>query len=195
VWFAAVFLPMVASQLLRLSQKDPAFWLACDYGGRLLALAVLAVHPQARRIAFRRENLTAPLGLVAAWMAGLIFVEVSLLPYLGHAIDRLIPGSKIGLYPETTGILHLVDAVFGLALVAFHEEIVFRRCARAFFGEGDGLVVKSALLFALYHWWTGLGNMAEAGVFGILAMLAYRRCGGLWPVVVAHYLIDAITFF
>jgi hypothetical protein len=38
-----------------------------------------------------------------------------------------------GAYPEAHGWLHIVDAVFGLALVAYSEEIVFRRCARHLF--------------------------------------------------------------
>lgn len=199
MWFAAAFLPMVASQLLRLFQTDPTFWVACDYGGRLLALAVLAVLPQARSIAFRRENLAVPPWETALWMVGLIFLDGEVLSPLGNLVNHLIPGTEIAHYPVTTGGLHLLDVVFGLVLVAYHEEVVFRRCALAFFGGGDdsakGVVVKSAMLFALYHWWTGVGNVVEAGLFGVAAMLAYRRCKALWPVVVAHYAIDVIAFF
>jgi hypothetical protein len=36
----------------------------------------------------------------------------------------------LGGYPELHGWLHIFDAIFGLALVAYTEEIVFRRCAR-----------------------------------------------------------------
>ena len=52
----------------------------------------------------------------------------------------------------------------------------------------------SALLFAAYHWWTGLGNVTLAFLFGIVAMIAYRRCRTLWPVVVGHYLADLVSF-
>ena len=48
LWFAAAFVPMVGSQLLRLQQSDPLVWAACDYAGRLGALAVLAAIPAAR---------------------------------------------------------------------------------------------------------------------------------------------------
>jgi uncharacterized protein len=48
-------------------------------------------------------------------------------------------------YPEAHGWLHIVDTVFGLALVAYSEEIVFRRCARHLFqiylNDGYAMVV------------------------------------------------------
>jgi hypothetical protein len=36
--------------------------------------------------------------------------------------------------------------------------------------------------------------MATATLFGIGAMLLYRRSGVLWPVVVSHYLSDFLAF-
>src|SRR5712672_1907068 len=45
LWFMAALIPMVASQVVRLQQLDPAAWIAWDYAGRLGALAVLAAIP------------------------------------------------------------------------------------------------------------------------------------------------------
>jgi len=92
--------------------------------------------------------------------------------------------------------LKLIDLSFGLLLVAYHEEVLFRRCALPIIGEDGGwrTDVKSAVLFAVYHWWTGVPNMVEAGLFGLLAMPAYRRLGTLWPLVAAHYLADLSAF-
>ena len=50
IWFVAAFIPMVASQVLRLHQHDPGGWLFWDYAGRLGGLAVLAAHGLACRI-------------------------------------------------------------------------------------------------------------------------------------------------
>jgi predicted Abi (CAAX) family protease len=36
--------------------------------------------------------------------------------------------------------------------------------------------------------------MIFAGVFGLFAMLLYRRSGALWPIVVIHYLADLWYF-
>jgi hypothetical protein len=55
IWFVAAFIPMVASQVLRLHQLDAGGWLFWNYAGRLAALAVLAA--MARPVAFRREKL------------------------------------------------------------------------------------------------------------------------------------------
>jgi uncharacterized protein len=51
-----------------------------------------------------------------------------------------------------------------------------------------------SILFGAYHWWTGIGNIVEAVLIGVLLMLFYRRSGALWPVVFAHYLTDIVDF-
>ena len=67
LWFPVAILPMVASQIVRLQQSDPAAWIFWDYAGRLAALAVLAFIPLARKIAFRRERLQINLWHAAIW--------------------------------------------------------------------------------------------------------------------------------
>jgi hypothetical protein len=42
--------------------------------------------------------------------------------------------------------------------------------------------------------WTGIGNIVEAVLIGVLLMLFYRRSAALWPVVLAHYLTDIVDF-
>jgi uncharacterized protein len=81
-------------------------------------------------------------------------------------------------------------------LVAFSEEIVFRRCALHLFrnclNDGYVVVVVTSILFGAYHWWTGIGNILEAALMGVLLMLFYRRSAALWPVALAHYLTDVV---
>jgi membrane protease YdiL (CAAX protease family) len=112
-------------------------------------------------------------------------------------IDIVIPDTKLGSYPKTTGWLHLVDLVFGLALVATSEEILFRRCMRHMFqpllGE-DKMVIVTSLIFGAYHWWTGIGNVVAVALLGVPLMLFYLRSKALWPVVVAHYFTDVLAF-
>jgi len=75
---------------------------------------------------------------------------------------------------------------------------VFRRCARYLFeiylNDGYAMVVVTSILFGAYHWWTGIGNIIEAVLIGILLMLFYRRSATLWPVVLGHYLTDIADF-
>ena len=55
-------------------------------------------------------------------------------------------------------------------------------------------VILTSLLRGLYHLYqgfgAGLGNLAMGLVFGYV----YVRTGRLWPLIVAHALIDAVAF-
>jgi uncharacterized protein len=198
-WFAAALVPMVAAQLLRLQQTDPAAWLFWDYAGRIAALTVLVAIPSARTIAFQHEELRP-----SHWEGALkIIVIVVLLdsclgPWVGRTINAAHPGTALGAYPASTGWLRAFDLCAGLALVAYHEEIVFRRGARSLFrawlGDGCAMIVVTSLLFAAYHWWTGIGNICVVFLAGTALMLAYRFLGALWPVVLIHYLMDLRAF-
>jgi CAAX protease family protein len=110
---------------------------------------------------------------------GIVLVDHYLCGWIRRTINTALPATVLGGFPETHGRLHIVDAVFGLALVAFSEEIVFRRCARHLFriylNDRCALVIVTSILFGAYHWWTGIGNIIEAVLIGVLLMLFYRR--------------------
>jgi hypothetical protein len=198
IWFVAALIPMVASQIVRLHQHDPAAWVFWDYAGRIAGLSILAAVPSARAVAFRWDRLRIALWKVVLWIAAIVIAD----HYLGGLARRTInaawPASVLGVYPQTDGWLYLVDVVFGLALVAYSEEIVFRQCARhvlrAYMGDGYFMVFVTSLLFGAYHWWTGGGNIVEATAMGALLMLFLRQSEALWPVVLGHYLIDIVDF-
>ena len=176
-------------------QDSPGSWLAVDYAMRLAALALLALSP-VRAAVFRREALrvTIPqllLGLLATGVA----VAVTVL--IGWTLWRMLPDLRLGQYPTTTGWLYLVDLTFGLALAATHEELVYRRLARLAFnrlGDGLAMIATTSLLFALFHWWTGISNVLSVALTGVILMLLYRAVGALWPAIVVHYLIDLYFF-
>jgi CAAX protease family protein len=196
-WFAAAFIPMIASQIVRLHQHDAASWLLWDYIGRLGGLAVLAAIPSARAVAFRRSERRLPLSEIALWVAGIVLADIYLTSWT-RSINAAFPMTVLGNYPRPDGWLRTFDLVFGLALVAFSEEIVFRRCAGCVLQrrlhDGWLLVLATALLFGGYHWWTGLGHVIGNTIVGAFFMLFYRRSGALWPVVLAHYLTDLYFF-
>jgi uncharacterized protein len=198
VWFVAALLPMVASQIVRLHQHDPGTWIFWDYAGRLGGLSLLAIIPSARIVAFRRESLRMALWKVVLWIAGIVAADHYLGGWARRAINTALPATMLGVYPQPSGWLYLVDVVFGLALVAYSEEIVFRRCARHVFqtyvGNGHLMVFVTSLLFGAYHWWTGVGNIVEATMIGVLLMLFLQRSAALWPVVLGHYVTDIADF-
>jgi uncharacterized protein len=198
LWFVAALVPMVLSQIIRLHQSDPAAWIFWDYAGRLGALSVLAAVPSARTVTFRRERLRITRWEVALWIVGIVLIDYFLVGRIGRTLNAALPATVLGVYPQPRGWLHIFDFAFGLALVAYSEEIVFRRCARDFFrpylNDGFALVVVTSILFGAYHWWTGVGNILAVILIGTLLMLFYQRAGALWPAVLAHYLVDIVEF-
>jgi len=196
-WFALALFPLVASQLMRLHQHSAAGWLIWDYAGRVAALVILAAIPAARAIAYRREKRRISLLEIGVWIAGLVLLD-RLGQWPRHLINATFPATIVGEYPDPTGWLNVFDLVVGLILVAASEEIIFRRLlrktARPYLGDGAFAVLITSLMFGADHWWSGVGNILLATIFGILFMVMYRRSGALWPVVLAHYLVDLVAF-
>ena len=197
-WFGVAPLTiLIASQVVRLHQSDAGSWIFWDYTGRLIALAMLAALPAARAIAFRSDKCQISLWQIPVWIVGISCVERLSQP-LNHLINEIFPMTVLGAYPQPSGWLYFVDLVFGLALVAVSEEIIFRRCARyvlqSYLGDGVATIAATSLVFGCYHWWAGLGNVITTTIIGVLLMLMFKRSVALWPVVLAHYCVDIIAF-
>jgi hypothetical protein len=75
-WFLLALVPAIASQIVRMGQKDPTAWIAFDYAGRLGTLAVLAAIPAARSVAFARETREVGCSELAIWVACLLAFEL-----------------------------------------------------------------------------------------------------------------------
>ncbi len=148
-------------------------------------------------MAFSPRDRRMSVWKIALWITGIALVGIYL-PLWTQLIDTAFPTVRLGTYPRPNGWLYSFDLVFGLALVAFSEEIVFRRCAAHVLGahlDNENLMaVASGLSFGLYHWWAGPGHVVEASIVGLLLMLFLQRAGVLWPLVLAHYLIDVVSF-
>jgi hypothetical protein len=196
IWFSLALVPAVASQVVRMGQTDPVAWVASDYAGRLGTLAVLAVSPAARSVAFARGTREVGWSELAIWLAGLLAFELIIARSTAWMIDAVIPGTRLTTASSLPDWLYAVDVTFGIALVAYQEEVVFRRCARAVLsktlGDRTMMVIASALLFGSYHWSRGLGTIISAALFGIVAMTFYLRAGVLWPLVLVHYVTDVV---
>jgi membrane protease YdiL (CAAX protease family) len=189
---------MLATQFIRLHQTDPALWIMWDYAGRLGAMGILATIPAARAVAFQKAPSRLLFWELAVWIIAAVLIDQLVCNPIRLLIDGAVPNTRLGLYPQTTGGLHLVDMTLGLALVATSEELLFRRCSRYllrnFIGDGYLMIVTTSALFAAYHWWTGIGNIVAVFLIGCVLMLFYRWSKALWPVVITHYLIDLVTF-
>jgi membrane protease YdiL (CAAX protease family) len=197
-WFAAVLLTtLIPSQIIRLHYSDAGNWIFWDYAGRLAALAMLAALPAARALAFRSDKRQMPLWKISFWIVGIVLVA-RLSRWLSLFINNAFPTMVLGVYPRLSGWLYLIDLIFGLALVAVSEEIIFRRYARRvlqpYLGNGIAALAATSLVFGCYHWWVGLGSVVTATILGALLMLMFKRSVALWPVALAHYSVDIISF-
>ncbi|WP_119301970.1 CPBP family intramembrane glutamic endopeptidase [Dongia deserti] len=176
-------------------QDSPEGWLIIDYIMRASVLGLLALSPM-RVAVFQYEALRGTRSRVVGWSlaaGAAAFLTVT----LGLAFWDAVPNWNLGEYPNTTGWVRRFDLTFGLALVALHEELFFRRFARLVFsrlGDGIATVAATSLVFALYHWWAGLPNILITGLIGVVLMLLYRAVGVLWPAIVIHYFLDVYAF-
>src|SRR3974390_3409373 len=93
IWFILALVPALVSQAARLGQTDPVAWIACDYAGRIGTLAVLAIVPAARTVAFAREALEVRWSELAIWVACLLGFELIVGRTTAWIIDVLIPGT------------------------------------------------------------------------------------------------------
>ncbi len=56
------------------------------------------------------------------------------------------------------------------------------------------IIVGSALLRGSYHLYQGFGGWFGNVLMGVIFALVYRRTGRLLPLIVAHFLLDAVSF-
>ncbi len=89
-----------------------------------------------------------------------------------------------------------VDLTFGLLLVALSEELVFRRLLISVFQSHRALhvIALSAFIFALIHLTSGISDVINAFVIGILLGIAFWKTRRISICVVAHYLVDLKVF-
>jgi membrane protease YdiL (CAAX protease family) len=195
VWFWITFAITIVFQAIRLGQDSPERWLTVDYAMRVTTLGLLALSPMCAAV-FRREPLRVTF---VQFVARLLTTgaAVILTVLIAWKLSSILPDQRLGWYPRATGWLYLFDLTCGIALVAIHEELIFRRLARLAFnwlGDGLAMIATTSLVFAAYHWWTGPSNILAAALVGAILMVLYRAVGAIWPAVLAHYCLDLYLF-
>jgi len=199
LWFALAYSPFFLNDVLFMRITDWRAYLAVDYGARLLVILLLVAPPALRDIIVRRERLTADPAHMLLLVLGCIAFSCLLYAGFDPLLRAVIGDTSLSRFPALPPGIKQLDLFGGIMLVALSEELMARRCAkhvlRAYLRH-DGLVIAaSALLFGAMHWSTGVENVVSCTLIGALLMAAYLRVGALWPVVVAHYVIDVIVFW
>jgi len=128
-------------------------------------------------------------------LAAAIGIPGILLYLVGHALGitvTIVP-TALGAYWWTLPVL-----ILAAAKAALEEEIIvvgylFTRL-REFGWKPWAIIGFSALLRGSYHLYQGFGPFIGNVVMGIAFGYAYQRWGRLMPLVVAHFILDVLSF-
>ena len=110
------------------------------------------------------------------------------------ASASVAPG--LGTVPVAGGILAMGGMLFAAIVKALFEEILVCgyviQSLRGRFGVALAVNASIALRMS-FHLYQGPAAFLSFAVFGLLFTLFYIRTGRLWPLIVAHALIEAIA--
>ena len=175
------------------------------------------VLPAVLILALRRSADVRPqgYGLTSTHGVGGILALVPLVLitlYVAYAAPAYLANQVLG-HPEppfsspdtlaSLGRFWIVGSIYFSVTAGLWESIFIIGLPWLWFSQGAPVprnrtvlfVVVSSLLFALGHWENGLPNVIAAFVFEVCAVWWYLRLKTLWPVIVAHTLIDLYDFW
>ena len=200
----AVLLFALSDFALIATADDEVWFYAVDYAFRIAALIIVwPIFPGLMGIrgSFAGQTIFGPDRVVVALTTLLVLLlTVAILTsesLFGIHVPVLWEAEFRYARPDG-GALLLIDATFGLALVAWSEEVVFRRLLLS---RLSGLLpyaaalVCSSVLFGLIHWGLGSTNALMALLAGLLLGWLYLRYQRLWPVATVHYVANLVIYY
>jgi membrane protease YdiL (CAAX protease family) len=111
--------------------------------------------------------------------------------HIGFTYNQVLPNPG-----PTTGLLRLLAVLYRGLGGGMVEELFYRGMMKCLFPSGPigaiAFVILSSVIFASVHWEFGRVGMFEAIVFGLAAAIVYAISGNLWPLIVAHTIIDCL---
>ncbi|WP_448852597.1 CPBP family intramembrane glutamic endopeptidase [Corynebacterium sp. 335C] len=122
------------------------------------------------------------------------------IPGLGLYVAGVLLGFGRPIDPAAMGVtLATAVPLLGWAAAnAVAEELVvvgwLALRLRALGWSAAGIVAASAVLRGAYHLYQGAGAGAGNVVMGVVFAAWFLRTGRVWPLVAAHFLIDAVAF-
>jgi membrane protease YdiL (CAAX protease family) len=135
---------------------------------------------------------------------GLTVLTLGTVFFLGPVIGRLLPSNPQSVDNMLIGLVQdpLKLALFlgpGLALGAAGFEELTRvflltrwwKIASAAAWRWLGVFV-SAAMFGLAHLYQGPAGIANTAITGLILAIVYLRFGRVWPLIISHYLHDAL---
>jgi hypothetical protein len=218
VWLAALLivglLPFELNGWYNPRLSTTAFWCIELLTWVVMPMAILTV--ALRRGIVTRAELGLHLSVFGKRNEALILMFSLVASFALYHIDRWTVEKAGALFPAnfgyspfqyrtvvpdpgpTTGWLRLL-AISYLALSAgWVEETYYRAMMSKLFSPrwwGTLLyVLVSTIVFASAHWEGGVQTMFEAAVFGGIAALLFRAIQNIWPLIIAHTIVDFLWF-
>lgn len=193
-------LPFYLNDFSNISVSNELLWLTIDYGLKLVSLIFLLF--MLRNGSLKNEDLglrSLPAKKFILWTAGITALGLCL-DEPGFAFwSEILPSFRLGGIPVgPDSALYMLDMTLGLALVAIAEEVVFRGLVFSTLRERGRSVPAtffySAIIFGFIHWSQGPVAVAATAVTGSGLMLCRWRTGSIYPTVIAHYVINYLSF-
>jgi membrane protease YdiL (CAAX protease family) len=207
IGYGSTYIPTVLTQLggNQPSAKEILFYTTVVGGSGIIVMLLLLRYLCGESI--RDLNLRAG----TWWKDILLGIGLVVVTLGGHMLlrDPLMrlfppePGSGLGFLDEILGDPLLFGLLMGPGLVIGAG--VFEELSRVFLltrlwtitpsqaGRWFGIVL-SAVLFGLAHLYQGPAGMLSTGITGLISAVAYHAFGRVAPLMLAHYLHDAVQF-
>lgn len=156
--------------------------------------------PHLSRLGFGRST-----GLKQSWWitetgGGVLLAAAIGIPGLGFYLATKALGINVTVVPTTLDTAWWTVPVLVLAALraALGEEFIvvaylFDRLRRLGLGTTT-IIVVSAVLRGTYHLYQGFGGFLGNVIMGLVFGWIYRRTGRVLPLVVAHWVLDIVSF-
>lgn len=174
-------LPAYWSSIVTLAVLGGACWFVGSREGGAAALGLIAI-PGSTMVAWTGALTAAGLGII------LVFHLVA------KALGALDSEVLVQLLPTTTrerGVFALLSVAAGTG-----EELAYRGYVIPVLAPVlgvTGAVVVSTAVFAVIHAYQGALGIVRTGLMGGVLALGFLASGSLWPVILAHTLIDLVA--
>ena len=176
----------------------------------IISILLFWVAARIRGASWHTFGLNQPASWIRAGLSGIglaifMIVVITLLQELLILIFPIVVSTNMSRF----GMLHgnLPNLIFNVVVIwitaGFIEELVWRAYLINRFTDIFGQTRKASViaifcsssLFGIVHFYQGPSGMLLAGVTGLLFSVAFLiRRRNLWPLVIAHGLINTISF-
>lgn len=182
-----------------LQQDAQAFYLI-DYSSRLITLFFIFLFIKLKVFNIKDLHLTSlkPAKLITHSL-GLILFDLFYIFIMINFLFKFFCDSALFQFPGYPDIfMKIVDLLLGVGLVSISEEFCYRGIIQTYLRKNLSAITTifiTAVLFSLAHWGSGIATLVGTFIWGLVASIYMEKGKSLWPLLIAHYVIDFIVFF